>query len=306
MSRSWFFCCSLLLLTGLSFAGGQPSRGVQSETAPAGPQLGPAEELGNDYHWRSFDGTHLPFRGEQEVLDFLKTASVVSMNRIGEGINKTQKVLLEQDGVQMHAAFRFVKQERYDPDQSPFGPPQSHRDNCFFELAAYKMSKLLGLGIVPPTVLREVNGKKGSVQAWVERSMMEKDRRQKHLEPPDEWYWMAQMLTMHLFDNLVGNYDRHQGNLLIDDTWNIWLIDHTQAFRRFNKLHSPDKLLYCDKEVWERLQKLDAKAIKEVFKDVLQKSEIKALLKRRDKIVNRLQHLIDSNGENAVLFSLKG
>ena len=252
--------------------------------------------------WLGPDGSALPFQTDQEILDFLLTAQPLSSKRVGEGINQTQKVLLEKDGLRMNAAFRRVSSEQQIPNPANPAILVKHRDDCIFELAAYRLSRMLGLSLVPPTVVRKLEGKTGTLQAWVEKAMMEKQRRKKGIQPPDEWYWMSQMLTMHLFDNLVANTDRHQGNLLIDLRWEIWLIDHTQAFRRYKALHSPEQVLYCDREVWKRLRSLDKETIQAEFKDLLRPPEIRALLKRRNLLLAQISKLIDQRGEDKVLF----
>ena len=35
---------------------------------------------------------------------------------------------------------------------------------------------------------------------------------------------------MKLFDQLIANIDRNQGNLLYDADWHLFLIDHSRAF----------------------------------------------------------------------------
>ncbi|HSR50040.1 MAG TPA: hypothetical protein VLV83_04380 [Acidobacteriota bacterium] len=267
-------------------------------------QAGPLEvKYDHPLTWVSPAGTPVPFDTEEEALEFLRTARVVSWKQISEGLNKTRKVLLEKDGIQMHAAFRDISREGQIPDPRHPSFMQNHRDDAIFEVAAFRLSRMLGLKLVPPTVIREIEGHRGTLQAWVEHATMERDRRQNGIEPPDEWLWTAQMLTMNLFDNLVANIDRHQGNLLIDPDWNIWLIDHTQSFRRFKYLHAPDKVPYVDREVWEKLQELDKKNIESSFSDVLRPPEIKALSKRRDELVKQIKKLIQQRGEENVLFS---
>ncbi len=275
--------------------------GAPVEKNPDGDPVGAATVSG--HLWTSPDGTPLPFQSDDEILSFLATAQPMSSKRIGEGLNGTLRVVLEKDGVRMHAAFRHFEGRRYlvDPEDGRQIPV---RDSYGYEVAAYRLSRMLGLQLVPPTVLREIDGKPGSLQAWVENAMMEKERRSKGLQPPDEWLWMSWMLTMHLFDNLIGNTDRHQGNLLIDPTWQVWLIDHTQAFRPIDRLFGGDKVLYCDAQVWERLKALDRKAFENEFNGLVGKSEIKAMAKRRDLLVRQIQRLIDEKGAGKVLFSL--
>ncbi len=255
--------------------------------------------------WLGPDGKPLPFQSDAAIAEFLETAAVVSRERIGEGINRTEKVLLEKDGVRMHAAFRTIHGTKYIPEAGGDGYVPV-RDDHAFEVAAYRICRMLGLAMVPPTVPREIDGVRGSLQAWVESAMMEKDRRKKKIQPPDEWYWMSQMLTMRLVDNLVANTDRHQGNLLVDPDWEVWLIDHTQAFRPIAKLFSGDKVLYCDRQVWWRLKHLDPVAVRSGLAGLLGEAEIQKLFERRDLLVRQIQGLIDANGAQNVLFSWEG
>ena len=53
--------------------------------------------------WLGPDGNQLPFRNDSEILEFLRTAEVVSIKTIPTGVTKPQKVLLEKDGVRMNA-----------------------------------------------------------------------------------------------------------------------------------------------------------------------------------------------------------
>lgn len=236
------------------------------------------------------------------MLRFLHEAEVVGNEPVGEGINQTRKLTLELDGRRMHAAFRTVRLDQYLPD--PLNPSfsRNHRDDCRFEVAAYRLSRILGLRLVPPTVIRRIAGKEGSLQAWVEDAAMEKTRRLEGRPPPDEWYWMSQMLTMHVFHNLLGNIDRHQGNVLIDDAWEAWLIDHIQAFRRWRRLHSPGLLQYCRRDLWANLQALDSRSLGRCCGEVLREPEQQSLLQRRDLLINHFQKLIAEGGAAQVLY----
>ena len=52
----------------------------------------------------------------------------------------------------------------------------------------------------------------------------------------------------------------------------------------------------------EKLRQLDQKEVEAKTKKHLQKGEIKALMKRRDKIIERIEELISQKGEAAVLY----
>lgn len=47
-------------------------------------------------------------------------------------------------------------------------PNKNYRDAAIFESAAYELSRLLGLGRVPPVVERSIDGQKGTLQIWMQ------------------------------------------------------------------------------------------------------------------------------------------
>jgi hypothetical protein len=178
------------------------------------------------------------------------------------------------------------------------------RDSYIFEPAAYELSRLLGLDNVPPAILRKLRGKRGSLQAWVENAMNETSRVSDNITAPDKVLWSKQMWNMRVFDNLIYNTDRNQGNILYDGDWKLWLIDHGRAFRREKKLRTPALVVQCGRKLWEKLKSLDEETVRERLKKFLRSSEIKALLRRRDILVEHIQKLIEERGENKVLFTL--
>ncbi len=256
--------------------------------------------------WRGPDGNPLPFQSEEEIKEFLRTAEVTSKERIGEGINNPLKVLLEKKGVRMHAIFRDVKVEKrkvllFSAQLSIL----DFRDDAIFECAAYELSKLLGMDNVPPSVQRRIGRRKGSLQLWIENAMTDKSRRRKDLKAPDQRRWALERQLMYLFDNLISNDDRNQGNILYDSEWKLWMIDHTRAFRRFPQLRNPQVIRYCERSVWDKLRALDDDLIKERLGQFLTSGEISTLLKRREKLVEHLQCQIATRGEATVLWDFE-
>jgi|GEM_PF-1463880 phage putative head morphogenesis protein, SPP1 gp7 family len=92
------------------------------------------------------------------------------------------------------------------------------------EAVAYDIAKIMDLDdLMPETVILEVNGKLGSVQAFVERASSAGDlygsERMFGNSPED-----IQRAT--LFDAIMGNTDRHAGNWMVRHDNKIQLIDH--------------------------------------------------------------------------------
>lgn len=261
--------------------------------------------LSNTRVWIGADGKLLPFKTDEEILEFLRTADVVSIEDIPVGVTKPKKVLLEKDGIRMNSAFRHldVFKKRWKTSR---GLKINFRDSYLFEVAAYKLSRMLGLDNIPPVVVREIEGKEGSLQAWVEQSMTERTRSEKDIDPPSPMEWMYQHQIMRLFDNLIFNDDRNKGNILIDKDWKLWMIDATRAFRPTDELKNEKTIRYCERTVWERLQAMDEEQVKESLDDYLGTFELRTLLKRRKKLIEHVQSLIEDRGEEVVLFELKG
>jgi hypothetical protein len=154
---------------------------------------------------------------------------------------------------------------------------------------------------LPPVVQRSYAGEKGILQIWVENTMTERDRLKDRMSPPDATAWNLQVQTMHMFDNLVCNVDRNQGNILIDKNWKIWLIDHTRAFRRQESLPEKNKLSQIERGVWEKLQSLDEQKLKDRIKPFLGRFEIEALFARRKLLIEFYKAEIAKRGESEVV-----
>ena len=252
--------------------------------------------------WLDPEGKPLPFTSDEEVMEFLRTARVIRSEQIPLGITRPLKVVLEKDGVRMDAIFRDVNMDKPRQRLKDGTVVMNFRDSYIFEPAAYELSRLLGLDNVPPVILRKLRGKRGSLQAWVENTMTDKSRVSDNITAPDKMLWNKQMWNMRVFDNLIYNTDRNQGNILYDGDWKLWLIDHTRAFRREKELRTPALVIHCDRKLWEKLKSLDEKVVRERLKKFLRSSQIKALMRRRDKLVEHLQKLIQERGDK-VLFT---
>ena len=107
---------------------------------------------------------------------------------------------------------------------------------------------------------------------------------------------------MQVFDNLIGNFDRNQGNILIDEGWKLWLIDHTRSFRPSKSLPTPDAISRCSRGLWEALQALEVEQLEASLDPYLAVAEIRTVIARRDRIVELLGKRIERMGEKRVIF----
>ncbi len=264
----------------------------------------PAVEAQAPAEWRPWfdaDGRELPFRSDAEVLEFLRSAPVTGSKMLTGGINNPHRLDLELDGYRVRAIFRNVDVTKRSGSTAAERHFPSFRDSYAFEVAAYQVSRLLGLDNVPPAILYEWNGEKGSLQLWVEDARTERERLEKGESPPDPASWHRQRTSMVVFDNLIYNFDRNHGNQLLDERGKFWFIDHTRSFKREPSLPDRDRLLVLDAMLWQRLRALDEELLRSELEPILDTPQLKALVKRQQMLVKHIDRMIEQRGEEQVL-----
>ena len=227
----------------------------------------------------------------EQKEEFLKKAKVVRTRSASKGITNTQRATLT-DGVVTHDASIQTIDEYMTEFRGTRGTELNFRDSWRYNVAAYRLDRLLDLGMIPPSVERRYNSKVGSFTWWVDDVLMdEEERYKKKHAAPSPLEWNRQMWIVRMFDQLIHNVDRNLGNLLIDKNWTIWMIDHSRSFRLADKIKGPENLAKCDRQIFERLKALDLPTLQTAMKDYLTPGEMKALLARRTDIVQRFEKM---------------
>ena len=179
------------------------------------------------------------------------------------------------------------------------------RDYALFEVAAYELSRMLGLNLVPPAVARKVHGEKGSLQIWINEAMTERDRVKRNLSSPRPGEWAHFRQVRWVFDALIQNDDRNMGNSLIDKDWNLWLIDHTRCFYPFDRLPQKELLTHMEAGLWASLKTISQDDVRARLRSLLEKRELDSLLRRWELLIEHYELAIEKRGERRVLFSLQ-
>jgi hypothetical protein len=249
------------------------------------------------------DRKPLPFTTADEILEFIATAREVSSEPLSEGITRARRLRLSKNGVELHVVFHHVNESEQRVKRLPNGNVVMYvRDSYTSQVAAFEVSRLLGMTDVPPTITRISDGEAGSAQLWIEQATTEKVRQEDGLEPPNYVLWNQVYADMRVFDNLINNIDRNQGNMLVDSQWNLWLIDHTRSFGRDKTLPMPETVTRCSSRLWQALQELDETELRHRLSPLLVSVEIEALLVRHEKLVELIQQRIEDKGLETVLF----
>jgi hypothetical protein len=222
---------------------------------------------------------------EAEFEAFLKQATVDHIDNVPVGVTKPRRAFVVPGGPAGSFVFKALQPGRKG------GFWESYRS----EIAAYELDKVLGMGMVPPTVERKLKGETGSAQLWVEHCSLLRDNDTS--KAPDLGAWNKQVFRQRVWDNLTANIDRNQGNLLMDQAWNLILIDHSRAFTA--SMTMPFPMTKIDREFYYKLKALDEATIKDRLGKWLFDGP-KPLLKRRDKIIEHFDKLLALYGEPGV------
>lgn len=246
------------------------------------------------------DGSELT---KEQIAQFLTTAKVIKSSQSKKGVTLPFHLTLSDGTLTHDASFQAIDEHKAQwtgfSGQTEFNFVDSYKYN----IAGFRLAELLGLDdLVPVYVERTWDGKTGSISWWLPVQMDEADRIKKHVPPPDPDAWNKQMYKIRVFDQLIYDTDANLTNVLITPDWKLWRVDFSRAFRRYKDLQTPKDLVRCDRQLLARLKALDAGELAARTKGFLNRSEIEALMARRDKIVARFQQLIAEKGESAVLY----
>ncbi len=246
-----------------------------------------------------------PQLAAEEMDSFLRHANITATKSTKKGVTSTKRVTLSDGRVTHDAQLQDVDIALPIFEVGPKYSEVDFKDTYRYNIAGYRLSRLLGLDNVPMSVERKVNGKPAAMTWWIDNVILDEGARQKeHTVGPNPSRTASQIHVLRVFDELIQNRDRNSGNLLWTADWKMWMIDHTRAFRTGKDLLKPQLLERVDRSLFEKMRDLTASTLTETMDKSLTKGEIDALLVRRDAIVKLFEAKIAQRGEAAVLFTL--
>lgn len=250
------------------------------------------------------DNPSEPKLTDEQMEDFLLHAKVIKSKQTSKGVTAPWRLTLS-DGTITHDAIFQPVDERANVKQFDDGRTEiNFKDDYKFDIAGYKLAKMLGMdNMIPMYVERKWNGHTGACGWWVPNVKFDEGQRlQQKVAAPNPDDWNHQMYKIRVFDQLIYDTDPNLTNVLITDDWKIWRIDFTRAFRSYKKLRNPEDITMCDKTLYDKLKKLDEDDVLEATKGDLSKGEVKAMMARRDVIVDLIDKLVAEKGAANVLY----
>jgi hypothetical protein len=238
---------------------------------------------------------------ETAVADILARGSIETTLTCAPGVLETRVTL---DGRSVNAIFESASPETVKR-----------------EIAAYRLDRALGLGLVPATVAREHAGQAGLLQGRPANWASERDRQNARggtlaglacqtitaapqsepaRRPPAAdgkpprlptggWCDLgAQFQLAYAFDALIGNAARTPDRYLYDaDASTLFLTGHGESFGSSTQLPKAleGPLAKTGAEMQQRLRRLDAATVEAAIGELVGTRAVKPLLQRRDRIL---------------------
>jgi hypothetical protein len=226
---------------------------------------------------------------DTEIEDFMRTAEVVSIKDIGTGITKPKRVTQSRDGISNDAVFKYEDTHPRLESKTSYSPRRNNdADRYQYDVAAYKLDRMLGLQMVPASVISEVEGDEGALSDWVENAINERDRLEENVPFGGYCKQAEQYRLRFVFDILIYNEDRNLTNILwTKDDFMLKFIDHSLAFRSTEKRPKQYRkvtLLVSDL-LRGHLQGLNQADLTQALSAYLHPRQIEAILARRDLIL---------------------
>jgi len=166
------------------------------------------------------------------------------------------------------------------------------------ECAAYFVDRFFGINLVPPTVLREINGEIGSLQRFIVGARTGYERRE---DENYSAYSEEEMIRMRIFDYIISNNDRGGANYIVKNK-RLYAIDHGLAFQ--TRIYGCDNLFfYMGKRVPEDILVRTKKLLTSEKLTGLFTAELSKYMEEQEVwgVMGRLDNLLNAFSQEPVL-----
>ena len=168
-----------------------------------------------------------------------------------------------------------------------FIPAVNKRKGSIFipEVAAYRLDRMLGIDLVPVSVFRVVDGEPGAMTIPQDVLISETKRRDEKLAA-ESWCPLSEQYNlMYVFDSLAYNKGRSAAEIrYTQPDWQLVLTGNHNLFDAVSRTprYLANVPLTLPADLVERLKALNDEQLSKQLADVLDEKRLRALLKRRD------------------------
>ena len=243
-----------------------------------------------------------PLPSPEAMEEFLLNAELTDIREVGDGVTGSRRAIASDGRLTHDVHIQTVDVSRSTLAVAGARVEINFRDSYVYNIAAYRLAVLLGMDNVPMSVLRTVDREPAAVTWWVDDvAMTERERTAQRTYGPNPGQTVQQFYTMYVFDELIQNRDRNQGNMLWTSDWKMWLIDHTRAFRLQVEITDPFRLTRIRRDLLDNLRALTPEALENATGDQLSGTQRSMLLERRDLLLRHFDDRIARLGGSMVL-----
>ncbi|MCZ6710151.1 MAG: metallophosphoesterase [Gammaproteobacteria bacterium] len=260
---------ALLADTGMltSYYGGQPAPLVF--TGDDLKILYPLQEESSD-HAEYLHPLQINGMAPDSLETLLRTGLISSLGD-RTGISHSGSVTIQLNGNSINAIFE-----------------RGSNQNNQHKIAAYRLSRLLKLDLVPVTVERAVNGRKGVLIALPEHTLSEMARTTTDVARSNSCGIGNDYQLMYAFDALIHNEQRSAETMIYDQqNWQLYLTGHGSSFGTGGGL--PSYLAGIEKvlpgSLAADLRIIDEEKLTDTLGELLSKRQLRTLLKRREQLL---------------------
>ena len=116
-----------------------------------------------------------PQLSDEQIERFLKEAKVVKTKGIPKGVTSPIRATLSDGTITHDAQIQQVEEKKAQFD-APGAQEFNFEDSWRFNVAAYRVDKMIGLNMVPVSVSRTWQSKQGAFTWWIDDVMMDEGR----------------------------------------------------------------------------------------------------------------------------------